>query len=424
MLLACFAQLDWATRFQVVPLVCRSWAELASSAAPELWGSVTVDFTSHMWLRAGRLAAWLRRRGSAICSLALLNSDSSLTPWVRGWVPGSRMRHSMHDFYPLSEEGLARVLAPLHALRELRIARCDDLLQRGALACALRALPLLERLELTTTDPAAWRGVEWRSLRRLRSLALRHGPLNIGAWPPNPLALGAEEADPETGFPLPLADLRGLTSLLVHHQEMRALPDEIALLTELRSLTLCGRSLRELPAAVGSLPALEELSLRSCPLGERGMPGQRGAWALPPELARCPLRRLDLMNCQLEALPVAVGSLAALEELSLGYNRLTWLPDNLAGLAGLRSLSLFGNDFDRVPAGLQALTRLEELFMDENPRLQFGQGAAVLLRLPRLRCLSVMQDSSPDEGVRLRCIVFGRGGLVGCRNRLRVCNSV
>lgn len=406
LLLACFSHLDWTSRFQLVPLVCHAWADLASTPAPELWHSVTVDFTAHIWLRASRLANWLRTRGGAVRSLSILNSDASTAPWVGGWVPGSRLRSTLHDFYPQSEEGLMRVVAPLHALHELRIARCDDLLQRDALGRALRALPFLEVLDLATIDPSVWHGIDWRSLSSLRELTIRCGPANFGYWSRitrDDEALSGDQNvdsnDPNAGFPLPLADLTNLTHLRVWYQGMRRVPNDIALLRSLRSLTLSSRGLHELPAAMGALASLEELSLSGCALGGEGRPGQRGAWALPPELAYCPLRRLDLLNCYLDVLPVAVGALHLLEELSLGCNSLSWLPDNLGGLTHLRSLSLFSNDFQRVPNGLARLVNLEELFLDANPRLQFGSGAAVLHHLPRLRCLSAMQDGCESDAV-------------------------
>uniref|UniRef100_A0A1D2ADY3 Uncharacterized protein n=2 Tax=Auxenochlorella protothecoides TaxID=3075 RepID=A0A1D2ADY3_AUXPR len=388
LLLACFSFCDWDTRFNTLPRVCCAWAALALAPHPQLWESVTVDFTAHMWLRAARLTAWLARRSPAVRALSLLNSDTSAAPWAGGWGAAARMRSPIHDFYPHTGEGLRRVLEPLAALRTLCVVRCDDLLQRGALAPALAGLRHLRRLEVATAGPATWAGVDWSALPELRHLDLRCGPQEgLGAFNP----WGDAEAD---AFPLPLAGLTGLESLALACPGVTAVPDELAGLRGLRRLALSSSALRELPAAVGELCELRELSLTGCALGGWGRDGavQGGLWALPPELARCPLQRLDLMRCGLTELPIAVGTLGRLEELSLGCNHISWLPTNLQGLASLKSLSLYSNDLRGIPPGLACLTNLEELFLDANPRLQFGGGASVITQLPKLRCLSVMQE--------------------------------
>lgn len=109
----------------------------------------------------------------------------------------------------------------------------------------------------------------------------------------------------------------------------------------------------------------------------------RGLWALPPELARCPLQRLDLMRCGLTELPIAVGTLGRLEELSLGCNHISWLPTNLqvcapVGEGGGRIMSLT-IQFSGVYAG-EGWRERGGAGVDILSRIQRGPAAQFLVR--------------------------------------------
>ena len=77
-------------------------------------------------------------------------------------------------------------------------------------------------------------------------------------------------------------------------------------------------------------------------------------------LARTGLTRLDLSDSGLRALPPEIGSLRALEFLSLGRNPLSALPDGFDRLVNLRVLFFLGCDFETVP---RVIGKLPSLFM-------------------------------------------------------------
>lgn len=99
------------------------------------------------------------------------------------------------------------------------------------------------------------------------------------------------------------------------------------------SLDLSGIGLTTLPLEIGQLSSLVELSLSDNKLS-----------MLPPEIGRFnALRALYLHNNQLSTLPPEIGQLRALTELHLDGNQLSTLPREICQLSLLEKLFLHGN---------------------------------------------------------------------------------
>ena len=183
----------------------------------------------------------------------------------------------------------------------------------------------------------------------------------------------------------------------------RVLPPEIGRFTALRRLRIRTRNLGELCPELGTLPALESLTidagemvlqfhgalaalpaLKTLDLGSLGLTGpialpeslevlsihgndglDLAAWA--PALAALPnLRELELNACLHGELPDAIGQLRAVKALTLRDNGLIAVPDALLALTGLQTLDLAGNQLADLPAGLGGLSGLEALQVHNN----------------------------------------------------------
>ncbi|MDE2751723.1 MAG: Ig-like domain-containing protein, partial [Gemmatimonadota bacterium] len=115
-----------------------------------------------------------------------------------------------------------------------------------------------------------------------------------------------------------------------------------------------------IPPELGSLAALEHLSLHSNDLSGE----------IPPELGNLArLRELRLwFNNLTGSIPPELGNLAALRLLGLSDNNLTGrIPPELGNLAELRQLNLYSNDLSgEIPPTLGNLTALRFLVLDDN----------------------------------------------------------
>jgi small GTP-binding protein len=135
------------------------------------------------------------------------------------------------------------------------------------------------------------------------------------------------------------AAYRRATSLDLSVDGLRALPPEIAQLTNLRELNLSNNQLSVLPREIGQLTNLTQLYLYSNQLR-----------ALPPEIGQLTyLRKLYLSNNQLRTLPPEIGQLTNLTQLDLSRNKLRTLPSEIGQLTNLTQLYLDNNPLISPP---------------------------------------------------------------------------
>ncbi len=130
---------------------------------------------------------------------------------------------------------------------------------------------------------------------------------------------------------------------------LRALPDWIGELRELRGLLVQGCKLHHLPESISALENLENVAVHACQLTDT----PAGLWRLPK------LKYLTLSQNQLTALPEGVN-LPALETLQLQHNKLQTLPVSLLqGCPQLVRLNLNNNPLETLPAGIERIEHLE-----------------------------------------------------------------
>ena len=123
-----------------------------------------------------------------------------------------------------------------------------------------------------------------------------------------------------------------------------------------KAFGLLGLSLAALPPEIGSLTALQTLSVSNNQLA-----------TLPPEIGSLTaLQTLYLSRNQLATLPPEIGSLTALQRLSVSNNQLATLPPEIGSLTALQTLFLSSNPLATLPPEIGSLTALQVLRLDGN----------------------------------------------------------
>ncbi|CAG0995343.1 E3 ubiquitin-protein ligase SlrP [Phycisphaerales bacterium] len=174
-----------------------------------------------------------------------------------------------------------------------------------------------------------------------------------------------------TAVPKELGELKALTTLDLHNNQLTTVPKELGELKALTTLDLHNNQLTTVPKELGELQALTTLELHNNQIT-----------AVPKELGELKaLTTLDLHNNQLTAVPKELGELKALTTLNLHNNQLTTVPKELGELQALTTLSLHGNRLTAVPKELGELVALTTLRLDHN------QLAAVPVELGMLKAL-------------------------------------
>jgi hypothetical protein len=144
--------------------------------------------------------------------------------------------------------------------------------------------------------------------------------------------------------------------LTVTDGDLRYLPWEVEGLERLDLLRLERNRLVTLPVSVGSLPALREISLSSNELA-----------SLPESFSDLrSLQVLRLDHNRLTALPDSVGHFADLRVLDASNNRLKSVPPALGRLGRLLTLKLDHNDLDALPEEISACANLRILTARSN----------------------------------------------------------
>ena len=234
-----------------------------------------------------------------------------------------------------------------------------------ALPPALSLFKRLDSLDLSDNRLDKLDGAVLAGLPRLRILRL--GSNQITELPPEIGCLAA-----------------ALTTLELHDNSLRALPQAFGELAVLQNVTLHGNRLsmaaHEWPS-LGRLWSLRSLTLHTNALTE-----------LPPffrSLAQ--LRHFSAHSNMLEALPHGIEQLASCTELDLHANRLRELPAGLVAMPELRVAKLNANLLSRLPSALGRLApTVTTLELQDN---QITSLPAEVARLGRLTSLNVQRNA-------------------------------
>lgn len=150
-----------------------------------------------------------------------------------------------------------------------------------------------------------------------------------------------------TIFPRQLFDLADTLEILdLSGNQLTALPDDFARLTQLRIVFASNNPFTELPRVLGQCPQLEMVGFKACKIAH--VPAE----SLPPQL-----RWLILTDNQVTTLPASLGQRPRLQKLMLSCNQLQHLP-NLSACENLELLRVASNQFTDIPATLLQLPAL------------------------------------------------------------------
>lgn len=154
------------------------------------------------------------------------------------------------------------------------------------------------------------------------------------------------------------------------------LPDEIALLSNLKTLSLNNNKLSTLPDSIGQLLQLEELQVSNNQLQ-----------TLPQSIGQLKkLKWIHLNDNQLKILPESIGQLHELIWLVLDKNKLQQIPESIDQLQKLKLLELNENQLKTLPQKIGQLRELHTLVLTDN-QLQTVPESMSQLKNLRIFCL-------------------------------------
>uniref|UniRef100_K3WZE1 Uncharacterized protein n=1 Tax=Globisporangium ultimum (strain ATCC 200006 / CBS 805.95 / DAOM BR144) TaxID=431595 RepID=K3WZE1_GLOUD len=161
--------------------------------------------------------------------------------------------------------------------------------------------------------------------------------------------------------PMEMGALAQLEELNLSWNEITALPEEIGCLASLRTVNLSHNRISHLPDAIVLWQSLETLSCNHNWLTTPLTPSLR-------ELQT--LRYIDLSQNQLTQLEPCIYELVNLEVLNLASNHITFLPKEMvaATYINLRKLDLYNNRLHALPVEMaELLPRLDVFSIERNP---------------------------------------------------------
>jgi Leucine-rich repeat (LRR) protein len=132
-------------------------------------------------------------------------------------------------------------------------------------------------------------------------------------------------------------DSKLLNTLNYSNMELKRIPAEVLIDTEVKVLYLSNNNLTYLPKEIGDLTTLEELLIDQ----------NRLAGPLSKEIGKLTnLYVLDMSQNLISSIPPEIGQLKKLKILDLNTNNLTTLPEEIFELEdNLEHLNLYGNNF-------------------------------------------------------------------------------
>ncbi len=174
-------------------------------------------------------------------------------------------------------------------------------------------------------------------------------------------------------IPRDITRLNALTELLLgNNWSLETLPDELCLLTTLRTLDVANTSISTLPDNIGHLRSLKVLRCANNKLTR--LPGSFVLLAnlveasfhcnllelLPEKISLLAnLEQLDIICNRLTSLPLDFSKLPKLKTLHAAYNQLKMLPPNIGHMPALEFMSLQHNELSEIPDSLYDKWKLQ-----------------------------------------------------------------
>ncbi len=187
-----------------------------------------------------------------------------------------------------------------------------------------------------------------------------------------------------TEFPAEVLNMPQLEELLIGHNPVSKLPDNLESLKNLKRLSINATQIKEFPSDLSALESLETIGLDHNEFKK-----------VPEPILTIPnLKRLGLNNNQLTDLKFIDERLQGLESIYLYSNELKQIDCEIENLKSLKELLIFGNEIDSIPDCIASLTNLERLEIWSNP---IKYVTPEIQKLTKLKSMRMEKDNLTDE---------------------------
>jgi Leucine-rich repeat (LRR) protein len=193
-----------------------------------------------------------------------------------------------------------------------------------------------------------------------------------------------------------IGHLTELETLDVSRNFFTCFPEELFSLKKLHRLDIGGSNINSIPVGIGNLRSLKDLSVCCCNQFNNILS------VLPEEIGNLDsLGFFDLRYNSIRKLPSSIGNLKKLWWLRLQFNQLDSLPPEIGNLAQLIFLDLGYNNITKLPSSMGNLDSLLQLSLDYNKLTVLPSGISHLKLLSRLYLDHNQLRSLPDSIVLL-----------------------
>lgn len=187
-----------------------------------------------------------------------------------------------------------------------------------------------------------------------------------------------------TEFPAEVLNMPQLEELLIGHNPVSKLPDNLESLKNLKRLSINATQIKEFPSDLSALERLETIGLDHNEFKK-----------VPEPILTIPnLKRLGLNNNKLIDLKFIDERLEGLESIYLYSNELKQIDCEIENLKSLKELLIFGNEIDSIPDCIASLTNLEKLEIWSNP---IKYVSPEIQKLTKLKSMRMEKDNLTEE---------------------------
>lgn len=158
-------------------------------------------------------------------------------------------------------------------------------------------------------------------------------------------------------LPSAIGELKSLKALDVSSNMLHEIPEEIGSATSLIKFDCSSNQLKELPCSLGNCKDLSDLKAsNNCLI------------SLPEDLSNCSkMLKLDIEGNKLTVLSdKLIGSWTSLTEINAAKNSLSGVPESIGGLSRLIRLDLHQNKITLIPSSIKGCSLLAELYIGTN----------------------------------------------------------
>jgi Leucine-rich repeat (LRR) protein len=187
-----------------------------------------------------------------------------------------------------------------------------------------------------------------------------------------------------TEFPAEVLNMPQLEELLIGHNPVSKLPDNLESLKNLKRLSINATQIKEFPSDLSALESLETIGL-----------DHNEFKTVPEPILTIPnLKRLGLNNNKLTDLKFIDERLEGLESIYLYSNELKQIYCEIENLKSLKELLIFANEIDSIPDCIASLTNLEKLEIWSNP---IKYVSPEIQKLTKLKSMRMEKDNLTEE---------------------------